>query len=375
MKILHIITSLELGGAENALYKLCISDRKNTHVVVSFTNGGYYSDLLVENNIELYSLGLNRVDNVFVASYKLYKILSNTKPNIIQTWLYHADVYGGCMSWLFGYKNIVWNIRNTNVSSKALKSTTRLLLKIQAILSFIIPQRIIACSTKSIATHKEIGFCTSKFGVIYNGYDPKTLIFSSDERNRLRSKIGINNSEFVVGMVARFDVQKDHINLLRSLFIIKKRKIHIKCLLIGENVTHNNEVLSKLISEYGLDKQVFLLGASHNIRGIMSSLDLHILSSLGESFPNVVAEAMLCQTPCVATDVGESSRIIGCTGWIVPPQNSKILSDAIIKAKEIFDNDKVKWEHLRILSRSQIIEQFSIKRMVNEYNIIWSQLK
>ncbi len=128
-------------------------------------------------------------------------------------------------------------------------------------------------------------------------------------------------------MVARYDPQKDHNNLLNALALIKQMSIH--CILVGEEMTFRNTELTALIKEYDLQDRVTLLGPQDNIPSIMNALDVHVLSSVGEAFPNVLAEAMACGTPCVATDVGDAALIVGETGWIVPPSDPESLAQAL----------------------------------------------
>ena len=88
----------------------------------------------------------------------------------------------------------------------------------------------------------------------------------------------------------------------------------------------------KEIAKHKLNNYVKLLGPTKNISKVMNWLDVHIQSSRSEGFPNVIAEAMAFKTPCVVTNVGDSSTIVGKTGWVVPPNNPIKLSSAIEKA-------------------------------------------
>ena len=122
-------------------------------------------------------------------------------------------------------------------------------------------------------------------------------------------------------------IQKDHLNLLNALNLIKSKNINFFCVLIGFNVDKKNVKLKSEISKLKLTNHVKLLGQNDNISDVMNGLDIHVLGSrYGEGFPNVVAEAMACGTPCVVTDVGDSGLIVGKTGWVVPPKNSLMIS-------------------------------------------------
>ena len=120
---------------------------------------------------------------------------------------------------------------------------------------------------------------------------------------------------------------------------------------------------------------IILVGFRKKITTIINCFDLHILSSgYGEAFPNVLAEAMSCEIPCISTTVGESPNIIGETGWSVPPKDSLKLSRAIMDAMQEFkriDN----WKKRKINARKRIVDNFSFEKMLNNYNSIWRNFK
>ena len=127
-----------------------------------------------------------------------------------------------------------------------------------------------------------------------------------------------------------------------------------------------------MIKEFDLDNEIILLGSQNNINRIMKKIDIHILASeYGEAFPNVVAEAMASGTPCVVTDVGDSSLIVGKTGWTVKTRNSKSLAYSIMKA--IKKSKSKEWDYQCQAARNRIVNKFTIKKMINNYNKIWQK--
>jgi glycosyltransferase involved in cell wall biosynthesis len=105
----------------------------------------------------------------------------------------------------------------------------------------------------------------------------------------------------------------------------------------------------------------------------MNALDLHVLSSLGEAFPNVLAEAMACGTPCVTTDVGDAADIVGKTGWVVPSQNPFELARGVTNAQECWMETPAQWGDRQQAARARIAEQFSIEKMVAAYAAVWEK--
>jgi len=368
MRILHIITSLGDGGAELTLYKICKYDKKNKHIVISLKDKGKYFSLLNKLDIEVYNLNIN-----IFSLYKFFfliKIIRSLKPNIVQTWLVHADFLGGIASRLAGIKNIIWNIRYSNIEIGKSKLSTIFIIIVLSKLSYIIPQSIIIVSKKAKEIYEKKGYDKKKFKFIPNGYDLSILKINRIQKINFRKKINIKKKIPLIGTVARYDPQKDHLNLLNALSLIRSKNIDFSCILIGSNVDQKNIDLVSQIKKLKLSNFVRLLGRSQNISKVMNGLDLHILSSsYGEGFPNVIAESMACGTPCIATNVGDAAFIVGQSGWIVPPNDPIKLSKAIeIALKEL---GTIKWKKRCIISRLSIKEKFSLNKMLKSYNKVW----
>ena len=153
MKIAHIITGLGDGGAEHTLYKICKYDIKNKHFVCSLGGKDKYFSLLSKLGIKVYCLNLT-----FFTFYKVYflmKFLRSLKPDIVQTWLVHADLIGSLAAKLAGIKNIVWNIRYSNLEFKKTKLNTFIILQLLSKLSYFLPKLIIVVSNQAKNFYKK----------------------------------------------------------------------------------------------------------------------------------------------------------------------------------------------------------------------------
>lgn len=373
MKIIHIITSLLDGGAEGVLFRLCCKDKMNQHLVVSLRNEGKYGKLLSKNGIKVYTLNMKPGNFSFIALYKLIRIIKNEKVDIVQTWLYHADFFGGLATRLAGMKNLIWNIRHSNFDKNYPNKNLLILVKVLAKLSFFLPKKIIFCSKNSINIHKKIGYQPKKIDYVPNGYDLQKFRSFGLKKIFLKKKFNKKKGIPLLGCVARFHPQKGHENLLRALKIIKQKRISFECILVGHKINKKNKLLINMVKKFNLNNEVILLGPQKKIENVMNLIDIHILSSeYGEAFPNVVAEAMASGTPCVVTDVGDSSLIVGKTGWTVSPSNSKELASGIESSIKKFKSKN--WRYFCRYSRNRIANNFSIEKMVNNYNKIWFQI-
>ena len=369
MKIFNIITGLNNGGAEAILYRLCVHDISYKHTVISLMDEGKYGSLLKEAGVAVYCLNMPAGRVTLSGLYKLFKLIRKFKPNVVQTWMYHADLIGGVIARLAGIKNIFWNIRHTTLEPGKSKRSTIFIAKLCAKLSKRVPKGIVCNAEKAVEIHGSIGYDTSKMTVIANGYDLSSLCPIPNAQAQLKKELG--NVFPLIGMVGRFDPQKDHLGLLDAFTIVKKKDVPHKLVLVGYKINTSNIALIEKIELLGLKDEVLLLNQRDDIPTIMNSLDLHILSSSSEAFPNVLAEAMACSTPCVTTDVGDATFIVGDTGWVVPPKNPQALADAILIAINQKKVDPITWASRKVACRKRIVDNFSIVNMIDKYHRVW----
>lgn len=373
MKVLHVITGLRDGGAEGVLSRICASDQRNVHTVVSLSEPGKYGPRLRAVGIEVHSLSITGWFNGPVGLFKLYSLIKLTNPDVVQTWMYHGDLIGGFAAKIAGIKRVFWNVRHTNFHAESSKPSTLRIVAYCRMLSAWIPYKIVYCGFGAKFVHEALGYEKQKSTVILNGCDITRFKSSEKMRKSFRVKCGLSSSELVVGMVGRYDPQKDHEGLFSALKALKSMNFDFKVLLAGHGIDINNKNLKFKISDYGLEEDIKLLGSVSDIPALMNALDVHVLSSsFGEGFPNVLIEAMACGTPCVATDVGDAKDIIGETGWVAPPSDPIALAASIRIAMEECQSNFDTWHRRKDDCRSRVVQNFSMEMMIGEYQKLWS---
>jgi len=368
MRVLHVITSLNDGGAEAVLFRLVSHNPENMHEVICLTNESKYGALLRNIGVKVTTLDMPRGQLTVSGLLQLWRGVKCSSADVIQTWMYHADLLGGIVGKLAGVP-VVWGIRSTTLNSKYSAGTTWI-VRTCALLSRRLPARIVACANAALQVHGKLGYDLSRMAVIPNGYDLSRFAPDGEARVRLRSEWSVTEHIPVIGMVGRFDPYKDHSNLITALGLLKERGRYFKTVLVGMGIDEHNRDLVTQIQCAGLNDKVQLLGEQRDIPKIMSALDIHTLSSFAEAFPNVLAEAMACGTPCVATDVGDAAFIVRDTGWIVPPRDSNALANAIESALSAWQ-DREAWRCRQVRCRERIGSEFDIKAMVRRYCDIW----
>ena len=373
MKALHIITSLNDGGAEALLYKMLTSKSGSfKHVVISLMDAGKYGLLLEKAGIDVHYLNMSQGKLGIFTSFKIFGLVKKYKPDVVQTWMFHSDLLGGVFSRLAGVKNVVWGVHHTTLVRGESKYSTILISKLNALLSMFIPNKIIYCAQKSREVQESIGFSSSKGVVVNNGYDISKFTRNDQLGYAFKNELDISDN-FLIGNVARYNPQKDHKNLLLALKKVKdKSNQKWNCILVGANLDEANSELLGLVHELGLADNVRLVGRRNDIPAIMNAIDLFVLSSaFGEAFPNVLNEAMACGTPCATTDIGDASLIVGDTGWSVPTHSPNALAVAIIRAMDEKQLNGSAWENRRSLSRERIVGNFSLEKMIAKYELVW----
>lgn len=313
MKVVHVIVGLGVGGAELMLKRLVLELNKQDgieHSVISLTEVGAIGNDLQKEGVNVVALGMRkRAWSFFFIFLKLRAELRRESPDIVQTWMYHADFMGGLAARSLGINQVIWGVRTTDV--KAGRSKFTIVLRAAcAHLSHYIPKKIVCAAHASKDLHEKIGYNSAKMEVIPNGFDLNRFKLSIDDRVRLRESWGVSGRHVVIGSVGRFNPVKNQKLFVEMASILKGSFDDVRFLMVGRDNTWDNEELVGWIKEYGLCDKFILAGECSNIPSYFSAMDVFCLHSKTEGFPNVLGEAMSMGLPCVATDVGDAARML-----------------------------------------------------------------
>jgi glycosyltransferase involved in cell wall biosynthesis len=363
MLIFHLIVGLEVSGAELMLLRLVSALPKHKHIIISLTSIGPVGNRLIDAGQTVYALDL-RLLTFCHSLLKLWRLIRAYRPDVIQTWMYHSDLLGGILGRLAGVRNIVWNVRNTEIPQGAW-SLTGLIVRFCAIFSHFIPRVIICCAHAGLERHASLGYCRDRMVVIPNGYETKNLQGALQSKSSVRAMYGISQTAFVVGIVGRFDRLKGFDVFIEAAGLMTERcPDDLVFIMLGRYLDDKNTELSKLIVSKGRQAHFKLMGEQRDVAQIMRTFDILCLASRAEGFPNVVAEAMLMKIPCVVTDVGDAALIVNKTGRVVPPCKPEALADALL---EIESMHEIKRQQMGYDAHERIMINYDIKIVAQRY--------
>jgi glycosyltransferase involved in cell wall biosynthesis len=333
---------------------------------------GVFTERLRRLGVEVHHLHISGWWDALIKLIRLRYLFKCFHPDAVQTWMYHADLYGGVAAKLAGINNVFWGLRHGVVELNITKKRTFWIIRLNALLSRFFPKLIVSCSAVGAANHIALGYVADRMTVIANGID--SSVFTPRVQSTSLAKLGcqIGPKIPVLGMVARYDHYKDHENLLDALEILRNDGQDFHILLVGDGLSYSNSEIVAALEGRELSSAVSLLGQHNDIPDVMNAFDLFVLSSRGEAFPNVLAEAMACGIPCVATDVGDAAAIVADTGWIVPSRNPLELARAIKKGLQEWGQEQNAWATRKQRCRERVLCEYSMQRMAQAYQRLWS---
>lgn len=375
INVAHVITGLGPGGAENMLLKLLAhADRQRfaPRVYALTDSNGRIRKQIEALGIPVATLGMERRTPNPVAIGRLARLLRNDRTDLVQTWMYHADLVGSVAARLGGPSiPVVWNLRQSNLDPAVNRKRTLALIRLNAKLSSWLPNAIVCGSSEARRVHAAVGYCDSKLHVIPNGFDVAAFRPDPEARASMRAMLDIPDSALVIGMVARFDPTKDHRTFLDAAARLRTRWPDVRFVLCGNRTSRDNAQLVDWVDAAGLGAVCTLLGERNDIPRVVATFDLATLSSVGEGFPNVIGEAMACGVPCVSTNVGDAAELIGDTGMLVPPRDPAALARAWHTLLATGQRNLVA---LGTRARERVTERFSISVIARAYEMLYESI-
>ena len=284
---------------------------------------------------------------------RLRGLIRQVQPIAIQSWLYYADLASLWALELSGRRattRLYWGIRSTDMDPNRYRRALLWTIKACAKRSAR-PDAVVANAFAGRDVHRALGYAPRAFPVIPNGIDTQRFRPNPSARARMRAHLALSDGKMLVIHVARVDPMKDH----ATLAAVAAALPDIQFIMAGAGT-----------EQIAAPPNLKALGHRQDIQDLHAAADLLLSTSIfGEGFPNAVAEAMACGVPAVATDVGDSRRIVGDTGVIVSPRDIAAMVSAITLIRA---EPQPKRDARAAAALKHIEDHYSLDRMVSAFD-------
>ena len=372
MKILHVITTLSAGGAERALFNLLQGGlaQKADNAVISLRDIGAFGRRIRDLLVPVYTLDLHTVGGKATSLVRLANLGRQFKPDVIHGWMYHSCAAAFFVkSVLPTDAKLVWAIRQSLYDTGTEKSMTRQVVRLCRALSKR-ADRITYNSKLSLQQHSDFGFSEQCAEVIPNGIDTDAFQFNEVSRRKFREEHGIASNGFVIGNVSRHHPMKDHETFVRAADELVRTLPNVHVVLCGAGIPAFGEMRAHGMSA-AVRKKILFLDEVEDVAALMSGFDVFCQSSWSESFPNVLGEAMSVGVPCIATDVGDSARILGDTGLLISPRSADEIVKAVSTIRSIGSSG---YSAMSENARTRITSNFALSTFCDRYETLYRQI-
>ncbi len=371
IKLLILVNSLNQGGAERQLITLLknIDKLRFRSTVVTYYSGGMWEDELRRvEGITVSSLKLRGRFDFWGMIFRLGKIIAQLKPHIVYGLCGDACTLALLHGKLLGRYRVAWGIRASRMDFRKYSIFSAFTYRLNAILSRY-ADLIVANSWDGAEYHSHQGYSKKNLMVIPNGIDTRHFRSVPEERVAFRNQLGLAANVPLIGRVGRLDPMKDYETFLKAASILLRLHPEVKFAVAGTGPLDGQ--LKDMANSLNLDEKIFWLGPINNLPAFYSACTFTTSSSFGEGFPNVVAESLACETPCVATDVGDSAKVLGPGGIVVPPKDPKAMASAWEKLLGMHENERIAMGQN---GREHIEKNFNIGKMVSSTEEAFSNL-
>ena len=285
--------------------------------------------------------------------------------------MYHSNFITLFIPRIF-YGKLFWNIRHSELKAEFSKRTTIFISIICGLFSKFMPTKIIYCSEKSINFHENHHFYSkNKSSLVYNGYSDEIYYPSKKLRSNFRISNLIKKSDIIIGYAGRYAKQKNIFSMLYAFSKITKNYNNIYLYMVGRDISSKNKDLITDVNNLNIKNKVKFLNEQKNLLEFYNGIDFLLLTSHSESFPNVVAESMLCSTPVLSSNAGCAKKIINNNRFVMSNNDYSSIIKNLNKTIKIFKFKRKEWNIVKKNCRLQIKKNFLIQNMANAYMKNW----
>jgi glycosyltransferase involved in cell wall biosynthesis len=301
----------------------------------------------------------------------LRSMLWKEKPELVHTWMYHADLLGGVAARLAGVRRVCWGIRSSNIDRGTVRWTTFAVRKFCAWISHALPDVILLNSEVALHVNAKVGYARSRMRVIPNGFDVSRFRPDEEARASIRAELGIGSGALLLGLVARWHPLKNILGFVEVAGTALRAFPDAHFVLVGNGLDAANVELTAAVAQWPGREHIHLLGPRVDVPALMAALDVFVLPSHGEGFPNVIGEAMASGVPCAVTDVGDCAELVSQTGRVAPKGDMAALAQATMELMNLSADER------RLLgeqARERIASRFELNRVVRQHEDFYRQL-
>ena len=375
MKVAHIITNTNYGGAEMMLYKILSQIDRSTvpQSVYSLMECGPVGEKIEQLGIPVKTFQLKRTPwSMWRVKRELTRTLKAEQPDVVQTWLYHADLFGGLAARNAGNIPVIWNLRNSSLDPAIVSRSVYYTAKVCAWYSRTLPQRILSNSHVAIKPHREFGYDDSQMQIIPNGFELDRFQPDSQARERLHQDLNLPDEALIVGNIGRYHRQKDYPLLIETAAAVVGKHPHVHFVIAGKELTPENQQLQQIQQRYKqLRGKIHWLGPRSDTPQLIAGFDIGVISSKIEGFSNALGEMMACGLACVSTESGDAQQILSDTGLVVPIENKPALTQAINQLIEMTPLERLS---LGQQARERMLKHYSLNVITAEYLQLWQEI-
>lgn len=361
VRVLFVITSLGLGGAERQVMDVADRLAANGHTVTVANLTGQVCVQPVDSRIRVVPLGMSKTLLGFVLGYfRLLQLVRNCRPDVVHSHMVHANLLCRLVRLCVFMPRLVCTAHSTNEGGRLRMFLYRLTDGLADISTNV--------SHDAVTAFEALGAVPrGSMLAVPNGIDCKRFRPDATMRQEVRRTAGIDGNQRIILAVGRFDLAKDYPNLLNAFGQVVNKIPEARLWIAGDGPLRCR--MEGLSNELGLSGTVSFLGARNDVPNLMRAADVFVLSSAWEGFGLVVAEAMASELRVVATDCGGVREVLGGAGFLVPPRNPMALSLAMERALALSPTDA---RALGRKARERVLEQYSLERAVEEWERIYA---